>query len=107
MTDRWAMTRALGLVVLMGLVLISGGCATTADPRPPVEVLIPVAAQCPAPVMPERPVLPVADLTDKSVPADVLRAYAVSLSQCAAYSAQLETLLRAYQPATATDTDKK
>lgn len=91
----WAMARALGAVVLTGIVLLAGGCATT-GPGVPIEIEIPVPAQCPVPDMPERPHLDIGDLPPEAMPADVMRAYATSLQQCTGYAGELEALLRAY-----------
>jgi hypothetical protein len=52
---------------------------------------------CPAPVLPARPALAVSALTVSTTPAEVMRAYSMSLQQCTGYALELETLLKPYQ----------
>ena len=75
------------------IALLLAGCATT--PRT-VEIRVPVPADCPAPVVPARPVLPVGALAADAPPADVARAYAASVEALMGYAMALELLLGAY-----------
>lgn len=70
------------------------GCAAT--PRT-VEVRVPVPVDCPAPVVPARPVLPVGALTADTPPADVVRAYAASVEALMGYAGALEAVLSGYR----------
>lgn len=88
-------------------------CATLAACSParplvvvePVEILVPVPAECPAPPIVYRPALPVAALHPDASPADVARAYVATIVVLQAYAAELETLLAAYRrPASADST---
>lgn len=80
--------KALALI----LAVLLTGCASMR----PEQVLIPVAAECPAPVLPARPYLPVADLPANATPEQVARAYATSLQLATDYAEALEVLLSAY-----------
>ena len=61
------------------LVLISGCTpAATVPVYQPVEVKVPVATPCKV-MIPAHPSLPIATLTVKSTPADVVKAYAASI----------------------------
>lgn len=75
--------------------LLLAGCATTEN-KIPQEVLIPVAAQCPAPTLPARPRLAVTDLAENATPQEVARATAESLKAATGYALALEQLLDAY-----------
>lgn len=67
------------------------GCATT-----PHEVVrrveIPIATPCPAPTLPPRPHLPLADLPADASDADIARAAIASLHALTGYAAQIEAL---------------
>lgn len=71
------------------------GCATTA--QMPAQVLVPVAAECPAPTLPPRPRLPLADLPDNAKPDETARAAVASLQIAMDYAEALEQLLGAYK----------
>lgn len=74
--------------------LILAGCAAT--PRVVVQqVKVPVAVQvpCPAPSVPARPHLPIADLKPGAPPAAVDRALVATIATLQGYAAQLEQLL--------------
>jgi hypothetical protein len=78
------------------VVLLVSGCATVAKvPEAPRVVEVPVAVECPHPKVPERPHLPIADLTDKSEDSDVVKAYAATVQALKDYAAALELLLQA------------
>jgi len=82
------------------LVFVLGACGT-APPKIEVrEVLIPVAAQCPAPPAEafERPWLPIHDLTDVSTNDEVVKAYALSVKELQTWGLTLEEYLRGYIP---------
>lgn len=75
--------------VLLVTVLLTG-CATT--PREVVRrVEVPVATPCPAPVLPPRPHLPLADLPPDPTHADIARATAASLEALTGYARAIET----------------
>ncbi len=77
------------------LCLFLGACAT----QPPrvivqqVKIPVPVQIKCPAPSVPARPHLPIADLKGTSTPAEVDRAYVASVAVLEGYAEQLEKLL--------------
>lgn len=57
-----------------------------------MTVEVPVAVECPRPVMPPRPQLPLADVPPNAAPADVARAALASLHACTGYAEQLEAI---------------
>lgn len=81
-------------ILLATLALALSACATT--PAPLVQAVA-VPTECPAPVLPAKPRLPVQDLTAGASADAVIRAYAESLRLCAAYSRALEITLSGYQ----------
>lgn len=73
---------------LLAVALLTG-CATT--PREIVRrVEVPVATPCPAPVLPPRPHLPLADLPPDATEADIARATAASLEALTGYARAIE-----------------
>ena len=74
-----------------GLIAVTlAGCATA--PREIVRrVEVPVATPCPAPALPPRPHLPLADLPPDATAADIARATAASLEALAGYARAIET----------------
>lgn len=66
------------------------GCATQEQSQP--TVFVPVVAK--KAELPSRPRLAIANLSEKSTPAIVLKAYAESILQCQGYAAQLEDILQ-------------
>ena len=72
-------------------VLLLAGCATPRETIRRVEV--PVAVPCPAPTLPPRPHIPLADLPPDATDADIVRATAASLEAFSGYVAALETLI--------------
>lgn len=91
--DYYSIFRALAIAGV--LLFLIAGCAGPAAIKVPDEVLVPIST-CPAPVLPGRPALAVAALTETSAPAEVMRAYATSLTQCTGYASELETILKTY-----------
>lgn len=72
------------------------GCGSAA--RIPERVLVPVAAECPAPAIPARPLAPPA-LHDKLAPdADKARALAIYISNLNGHIDALTALLGGYAP---------
>lgn len=70
--------------------LASVGCVST--PREVVRrVEVPVAVPCPAPLLPPRPHLPLADLPADASAADIARATAASLEALTGYARAIET----------------
>lgn len=66
------------------------GCASA--PREVVRrVEVPVAVPCPAPLLPPRPHLPLADLPADASAADIARATAASLEALTGYARAIET----------------
>ena len=77
------------------LAISLAGCAAP-PPRvvvQKVDVPVPVQTPCPAPSVPARPHLPIADLKPGAAPADVDRALVATIATLQGYAAQLETLL--------------
>jgi len=72
-------------------VLLLAGCATPRETIRRVE--IPVAVPCPAPALPPRPHIPLADLPPDATDADIARATAASLEAFFGYAVALETLI--------------
>ena len=81
--------------VAVGLAMLSlAGCAASPAVRTQVvRVPVPIVQPCPAPSVPARPALPIAHLAATSSPAQVMRAYAVSVAVLEGYAEQLEALL--------------
>ncbi len=73
------------------------GCAAQPPHVVVQQVKVPVAVQmpCPAPSVPARPHLPIADLKPGATPADVDRALVATVAVLQGYAAQLEQLLGA------------
>jgi hypothetical protein len=70
------------------------GCAASPAVRTQVvRVPVPIVQPCPAPSVPARPALPIAALAATSSPAQVMRAYVVSVAMLEGYVEQLEALL--------------
>ena len=88
--------RALALVLVAAL----AGCATTpavwTPPKLPDTVLVPVAAKCPAPIIPARPDLPLNAVKPGDPPATVVKAYAETVQVLEDYAGQLEAVLQGY-----------
>jgi len=61
------------------------------------EVKIPVPVACPAPQIPPKPHLPIADLKLNSPPNVVIKAYAASVRALQDYTNELIGLLKSYQ----------
>ena len=78
-----------------GLAMLSlAGCAASPAVRTQVvRVPVPIVQPCPAPSVPARPALPIAALAATSSPAQVMRAYVVSVTMLEGYVEQLEALL--------------
>ncbi len=84
------------LTILLAIALL-GGCAAP-PPRvvvQKVDVPVPVQTPCPAPSVPARPHLPIADLKPGAPPAAVDRALVATVATLQGYAAQLEQLLGA------------
>ncbi len=86
------MSRRAAVIALAALL------ASCAAPPPHVvvqQVKVPVAVQvpCPAPSVPARPHLPIADLKPGAPPAAVDRALIATVATLQGYAAQLEQLL--------------
>jgi hypothetical protein len=83
------MIRALTALIALALL---AGCASA--PREVIRrVEVPVAVPCPAPTLPPRPHIPLADLPPDATDADIARATAASLEAFSGYVAALETLI--------------
>lgn len=88
------MTSAKRVLPTMLLTMALAGCASS--PRVPERVLVPVAAECPAPTIPARPAGPAA-LHDESAPdAEKARALAVYINNLNGYIDALTATLRGY-----------
>jgi hypothetical protein len=89
--------RSLKIIALTALL---GGCASTAPvwtpPKLPEQVLVPVAAQCPSPVIPPEPNLPIASLKHGDDPDTVRKAYGETIVILKGYVSQLEDILSGY-----------
>lgn len=90
---RWAIgTRVL---VLLSLFTIHSslllGCAGTPT------ALVPVATPCPQPPPLVRPHLAIQDIKPVAVPAEVLRAYVVTVEQLRGYAEELEIIINGYR----------
>lgn len=81
---------ALLLVAVLGM---ASGCANFSRPRE-CTVELPVAVEAPKATLPDKPHLPVADLTPQSPSKTVVRAYAASLEACQKYVDLLLDLLK-------------
>ena len=81
--------------VAVGLAMLAlAGCAASPAVRTQVvRVPVPIVQPCPAPSVPARPALPIAALAATSSPAQVMRAYVVSVAMLEGYVEQLEALL--------------
>lgn len=87
----YARTRAvICVVVVLGM---ASGCAGFSRPQE-CTVDIPVSTEAPKPTLPDKPHLPVADLTPQSPNKTVVRAYAASLEACQKYVDSLLDLLK-------------
>ncbi len=82
-------TAAVGLAMLS----LAGCAASPAVRTQVVRVPVPIVQPCPAPSVPARPALPIAALAATSSPAQVMRAYVVSVAMLEGYVEQLEALL--------------
>jgi predicted choloylglycine hydrolase len=80
-----------------GLLIISLLLTGCASQETPAVVKVPVAVSCPIPVLPKAPHLPIATLKPDSSPAEVMKAYAVSIELLQQYSHHLRTILLGYQ----------
>ena len=85
--------RLLALATLIFAYLFLVGCTTTQT----IPVKIPVAAACPAPTIPPRPHLPIADLHQNSSPADNQKAMAATIRILIGRDLALEKILGSYQ----------
>ena len=83
--------KRFALIIMVAMVL--SGCSSTL----PRTVEIPVAVPCTPPPVVIRPHLAISTLQLNSPPAEVIRAYAVSLEQVTGYAQQLETILNGYR----------
>jgi len=63
----------------------------------PKTVEVPIAVECPQPPEITRPQLAVKTLQPASPPAEVIKAYAMTLEQLAGYATELETILKGYR----------
>ncbi len=83
--------RSCAPTLVVAAVLLLAGCAT---PRETIRrVPVPVAVPCPAPALPPRPHIPLADLPPDATDADIARATAASLEAFFGYAQALETLI--------------
>jgi hypothetical protein len=82
-------TAAVGLAILS----LAGCAASPAVRTQVVRVPVPIVQPCRAPSVPARPALPIAALAATSSPAQVMRAYVVSVAMLEGYIEQLEALL--------------
>lgn len=80
-------------VTAAAMAALLAGCASTEQVRT-VRVEVPVATPCPAPVLPPRPHLPLADLPPDTTPADIARATAASLEALTGYARAVEEMRR-------------
>ena len=78
-------------LALIAVAAVLAGCAAPRETIRRVEV--PVAVPCPAPTLPPRPHLPLADLPPDATDADIARATAASLEAFFGYAQALETLI--------------
>ena len=81
------MTIRIPVIATIGLL---AGCASTEQVRT-VRVEVPVATPCPAPVLPPRPHLPLADLPPDASAADIARAAVASMEALKGHVKAIET----------------
>lgn len=77
------------------LAVFIAGCASTGAPQ---KALVPVATECPVPVVPARPKL--ARIPDGATDTEKARILAQSLEVCKAYAQSLEAALDGYKKET-------
>lgn len=73
------------------LCLLLAGCATEK------VVYVPTPVPCPKPMEIARPTLKVFELTESSIPADIIKAYVVDFGALLDYSSNLEGVLEGYR----------
>jgi len=73
------------------LFLLATGCAGTPT------ALVPVATPCPQPPPLVRPHLAIQDIKPVAAPAEVLRAYVVTVEQLRGYAEELEIIINGYR----------
>lgn len=76
-----------------GMLALAGCAASPVVRTQVVRVPVPIVQPCPTPSVPARPALPIAALAATSSPAQVMRAYVVSVAMLEGYVEQLEALL--------------
>lgn len=80
-----------GWLLAVGIMLLMGGCAAAPT------ALLPVATPCPQPAALVRPRLAIQDLQSVAAPAEVLRAYVVTVEQLRGYAEELEIIINGYR----------
>ena len=85
------------LPTVCAILLLDLGCAGArvfeSERVRTVEVRVPVAVPCPVPTRPDRPVLALASLPLTATPAEIARAYVLTVEQLTGYARELELLL--------------
>jgi hypothetical protein len=93
--------KGVAVHIILATIALLSACASSppvwTPPKLPEQVLVPVAAKCPAPVVPAEPTLPIASLKAGDSADRVRKAYAETIVVLEAYAKQLEDILAGYK----------